>query len=310
MGHCLIYGHDGFDLDVLYNLRALYRDLGFTVSFSNQLRKADLLVVQRCPNAALDVSGYETVHVYDYVGNDISLFLESLVDAIGVSVFSSSSARVDEHLLNTPGLAGMIFDVLPPVSSEIWAVPLADVQYPIVHIGNYKPVYSTGEDAYSRGLMRAVNTRATHVWGAGWTAPGATLHGKLNVFKVSGTYARAQVALGMMYPFQRETTFSGRFWQAPLNGCLLLSEPSLYSKSFPGVLQTDYSNEDISGQTAIRHDRQELQVAAKLFWDEKYEDTRAAVIRRLPVRFQKSRSRSARLPSLETTIRSLKHRFG
>ena len=85
----------------------------------------------------------------------------------------------------------------------------------------------------------------------------------------SNIYSKSKYALGLMYPFQRDITFSGRFWHAPLNGCYLFSEPGLYTKEVPGVIETDYSTENILAMSSNLNDFEGLQKKAIYFWEEK-----------------------------------------
>jgi hypothetical protein len=58
-------------------------------------------------------------------------------------------------------------------------------------------------------------------------------------------YQKNKLALGVMYSWQRGKTVSGRFWQAPLSGCTLLSEAVPMALNIPGVYQVNYQSLNI-----------------------------------------------------------------
>ena len=112
-----------------------------------------------------------------------------------------------------------------------------------------------------------------HIWGSGWMVNNELYHGKAGLFQVSSIYSKSEFAFGLMYPFQREVTISGRFWHAPLNGCSLLSEPGLYTQKIPGIIETDYSINDITKKIERNSDRKTLQKESQEFWEKQYRIT-------------------------------------
>lgn len=272
----VVYGHDGFDRDVTVNLLGFYRRLGVQTRSSRYLIEADLLIVERPPQSAKGFDRYSRVHFYDYVGADVIPFLRDLEGHAGATVFTTSAPRQRELLEAVPGLEGRVRVALPPVLTSLWTAPLrsdARLTTPI-HIGNYKPYYSDESDAFSSALLDGIRAGMIEVWGAGWVekvGDNAGVHGPLRLAEVSPLYARAALAVGMMYPFQREVTFSGRFWQAPLNGCTLYSEPSYYAGQIPGV-EVFESLDDLVRATEQQQkrtlpERTELKSRASNFWD-------------------------------------------
>jgi hypothetical protein len=111
-----------------------------------------------------------------------------------------------------------------------------------------------------------VHLRLSQYHRLGLNIANVTYHGKAGLFHVSAIYAKSNFAFGLMYPLQRNVTFSGRFWQAPLNGCYILSEPGLYTQLIPGVIETDYSISDITEKTKLSFDREALQKESQEFW--------------------------------------------
>lgn len=276
MKTCLIYGHDGLDLDVTYNLTSFYKGLGFNVFFSRKLHNADLLVVLRALDLEIDISAfhYSLVHIYDYTGWDYDAFIRTIDHRI-TFIFCTSETkktRISEKL-NFP--QNQIFIALPPVDITLWSKKLKDVKYNLVHIGNSKEFTDT--DIIKVQFNEAIGYFKPHVWGSGWRVSNELYHGKAGLFQVSSIYSKSKFALGLMYPFQREVTFSGRFWHAPLNGCFLLSEPGLFTQKIPGIIETDYSINDIKNKTEGNFDRKTLQKESQEFWKKEYSITLGCV---------------------------------
>lgn len=272
MKTCLIYGHNGLDLDVTFNLVAFYKKIGFTTVFSENLFDADLLVVIRAVDKPVDLSKHKfsVVHVFDYGGWGYDKFVTSINPAI--SFIFTTSETTKKHLINDLNFPSEhVFVALPPVDIAIWSHKVEEVKYQIVHIGNFKPI--TEKDNFKERFNEIIGHSKVHVWGLGWQLVEHLYHGKTGVFDVSNIYSHSKYALGLMYPFQREVTFSGRFWHGPLNGCSVFSEAGLYSQKMPGVIETDYSIVDIEKKIKNNVDRIALQREAQIFWINKYNET-------------------------------------
>lgn len=263
---CRILGTDGFDLDVLHNLVRFYRRLGARPVLAREPGPADLLVVQRPSDRPLDLRSYRAVHLWDYVGTPIDQLLAASSGAERMTVFTTSQRRADE-LRDTAGSSGARLVVLPPpVDVDLWRSPLRSIEHRAVHIGNFKPYYADGSDRYASRFLAALQTERAPVWGAGWRIPDVDARGRLGQFSVSTVYTRSAVAFGMMYPFQRDISFSGRFWHAPINGCRILSEPSVYAGSWPGVVETDYSAAEVAAALEPTAGRELVRDEALSFW--------------------------------------------
>lgn len=273
---CLIYGQNGLDLDVTFNLKSFYEKLGFKVFFSTKLYDADLLVVTRAIDKPLDLSDYNylLIHVYDYGGWDYDSFISSIDPNISY-VFSTSESKMLRLVekLNFP--QGHVFKAFPPVDIFIWAKKIKAIKYDLVHIGNLKPQQK--DDEIQGRFINILRQFKPHVWGLGWDLPMCYFHGKTGLFEVSKIYARSKFSLGLMYPFQRQVTFSGRFWHAPLNGCIVFSEPGIYTSNIPGIVETDYSINNVSKLMDFSLDRYKIQDDAKKFWFNQYLHTLAFV---------------------------------
>lgn len=288
MKTCLIYGHNGLDLDVALNLRSFYRYLGFKVFFGDKLKDADILVVVRAVDSTIDITSYTflQVHVFDYGGWDFDSFVRSINQRI-TFIFCTSEEKSKRltDLLNFS--KSQVFIALPPVDTKIWAKKIKKIEYNLVHIGNNKPI-SDG-DSIKVKFNEMLGHFNTHVWGLGWKKLDKSIyHGKIGVFDVSGIYAKSKFAIGLMYPFQRDVTLSGRFWHAPLNGCSVFSEKGLYTTKIPGVIETDYTVDDLEKKTIINVDRFALQLEAIEFWNKKNADTLSLITKILtPLKYDR-----------------------
>jgi hypothetical protein len=272
MKTCLIYGHNGLDLDVTLNLRSLYRQLGFKVFFSDKLLDADLLVVVRAVDKPININVFSflQVHVFDYGGWDYDSFVNSINHKITYIFCTSELKRIRLiNLLNFP--ESQVYIALPPVDTNIWSKKIKEVQYEIVHIGNYKPINEV--DSIKVRFNEILSYFKINVWGLGWQLDTNLYHSKVGLFDVSNIYSSSKYALGLMYPFQRDVTFSGRFWHAPLNGCCVFSEKGLYTSKIPGVIETDYTIEDFEHKSSIKIDRFALQEESIKFWATKNRQT-------------------------------------
>jgi hypothetical protein len=276
MKTCLIYGHNGLDLDVTLNLRSFYKRLGFKVFFSEKLYDADLLVVLRAVDNEIDISsfGYSLVHVYDYGGWDYDAFVNTIDHAI-TYIFCTSEVKRARLIEQLHFPKEHVFIALPPVNVHLWSKKIEEVRYKMVHIGNFKPI--SNDDPIKQLFNEAIIHFKTNVWGMGWNIDKKFYHGKTGLFSVSSIYAKSKFAFGLMYPFQREVTFSGRFWQAPLNGCSVFSEVGLYTSTIPGVIETDYSIGDLEKKLNHEVDRISIQKEAKEFWINQYKKTLSLV---------------------------------
>ena len=278
MKTCLIYGQNGVDLDIALNLVWFYEKLGFLVAITNEVKDVDLLVVLRVVDKPLDLRNAKVsvIHIFDYAGWDYDNFVKS-IDSSKTWIFCTSEAKRHRLINSLHFPKDHVFLALVPVDVNRWSKPIKEVQYKLVHIGHYKPV---DDDNVKTLFNYAVKSLKVNVWGLGWNDLGlkGAYHGKLGVFNVSSIYSCSLNALGIMYPFQRDTTYSGRFWHAPLNGCRIFSEHGLYSNKIPGVVETDYSIADLESKLHESLDREKLQFDSRAFWVSQEKLTRDVVL--------------------------------
>lgn len=261
MATCVILGVDGFDVDVARNLRSLYRKLGYSVVLARTPRPCDVLVIHRPPNAPVDTAAARSVHVFDYVGGPLEMFAENMSTKNNVHVFCSSEFRANEMATWSPHLN---IDVLyPPVHVNNWIEPVSKVKWELVHIGNYKPSYADGSDEQGQLFLNQLVSTDTDVWGERWDGLPIRTHGRLKTAAVSRVYSQSRAALGMMYPFQRPRSMSGRYWHAPLNGCYLLVEFGAPTE-VPGVGDKPLDFEESEQQRRAR------QAEAVSYWSAHY----------------------------------------
>lgn len=277
---CLIYGHNGLDLDVTINLVSYYSDLGFNVFFSERLYDADLLVVLRAVDKEINLDSFNffLIHVFDYGGWGFDKFIKSINHEISY-IFTTSEDKRSGIIEKCNFPDQNIFVAFPPVIIDLWKLSPKKIKFECVHIGNFKPI--TENDEVKVRFDKAILTNKIHVWGLGWNdlLSKEFYHGKIGLFNVSSIYSKSKVALGLMYPFQRNVTFSGRFWHAPLNGCHLLSEKGLYTNDIPGLIETDYTPKDLAEKlNKISYDRLSLIEAASKYWTEQKQYTKALML--------------------------------
>tara|TARA_R110002074_G_scaffold352155_1_gene523369 strand:- start:2783 stop:3706 length:924 start_codon:yes stop_codon:yes gene_type:complete len=235
---CLIVGLDGFDVDVLINLYTFYKASGMSVRVSRRPANTDILVLCR-PNMREIFSNVKAseCHVYDYVGtNPIDL--------------NAVFPRVENFILIRPKLSSEDCEVsnircteaMPPVMTDVWlSGPQPSRAIDVGHIGHFKK--GSENDKYGLRLINAISEGRVEVWGSGWDgvidSEKAIIHPSTSVYESQHLYRNTNLSVGLMYDFQRSQTLSGRMWQAPLNGCLLESEPVDLAVQVPGVVCGD-----------------------------------------------------------------------
>ncbi|HKE97201.1 MAG TPA: hypothetical protein VKB34_23020 [Povalibacter sp.] len=262
-GHCVIVGLDGFDPDVLANLALFYAACGLTVTSSQTPQDCDVLVVQRgtWQGQQFDVHAREC-HIYDYTWTGTADLHQAFPNIRSIVVISPSATASGKS--TPPALIRSFHPVIP----ALWANPQVDTPrgYGFVHVGHRKP--NSAGDAWLEQMDAVVREGSCDVWGNGWDgiADATTSHGPATLHQCQAVYRQARCAFGIMYPFQRGRTISGRAWQAPLNGCVLYSEAIIPDVALPGVERCD----DFLGaprQPATRHKPSDLAQEATQFWE-------------------------------------------
>lgn len=265
---CLIVGLDGFDPDVLVNLIAFYKGCGFDVRTSRVPTDADLLVIQRggFTEGVVFEAKADEVHIYDYVFNGTSDYSRSFPNGGKVTVISPTGR------VSGKGIPSCLIQSFHPVVTEVWTSSnKRSIKYDLVHIGHKKD--NPGGDFWQNELHQLAKQERCHIWGNGWKkigsqTGGSNFHNATSLHKTQAIYASARTAIGVMYSFQRGNTISGRMWQAPLNGCVLISESVPHDVALPGVVcvksSSDFHQENQNSHT----NRNEIIESATLYWDQ------------------------------------------
>jgi hypothetical protein len=251
----LLYSTDGFDLDVLENQKDLYTSIGYKVIWGSRLIQCDLIVVLRCEmNDVISIPKSTPVLFLDYSGQDV------------LTVYNNTDGKYKYCITSQKYYhdAKTIFFGHPYVSIDRYSLPLSELRYDYVHIGNYKK--GRWIDVLQVSFIRYCKDVGCHVWGKGWTEEDLSrlnYYGALRPEKVSEIYSSSKIALGVKHNFQIGKSISGRYWHAPLNGCLLLVEDEYLVGEIPGIYL--YTNSECSIS------REEIQAEARVFWNKSNE---------------------------------------
>ena len=283
MRTCLIYGQNGLDLCVTFNCYFFYKEFFDSVVFSTTLFSADVLIILRGIDEPLKLKDHEfsKIFIYDYVGWPIAGLIKS-IDKEKLVLFTASNVTKNIYIEEFKLLDRQIYVDYPPVKVSLWSRKIIEVKYDFVHVGNFKKVETP--DDYNMKFHELLQKLTVHIWGMSWpeSFKKITYHGKAPLFIVPDIYRMAHIALGIMYPFQREVTFSSRFWQGPLNGCLILSEPGGLTKQIPGILETDFDMSEIKRIKKLNiQERMHLKKQATDFWENHFESHKLLLSREL-----------------------------
>jgi hypothetical protein len=250
---CLIVSSDYLDLDVALNVRAFYGCAGYRILPSERRSgEADLLVVLRGDNGRSHRDFRGEVHIYDYVKEYKVDWLERFPRAASVVLISLSTpsstvqdpslSHQDPHpsqpslpnpLAPAPSSRLRWIDAYLPVIPALWQRPWSRKQQRALHLSNYKRMPG---DAFQQDLLEQIQAGVVQVFGANWQRLGVSTH-PLSYWQANRRLARCARCFGLMWPYQRGLTLSGRMWQAPLQGCFVLSEAGTNRLAVPGVLE-------------------------------------------------------------------------
>jgi hypothetical protein len=284
MARCAIIGFDGIDVDVLSNLYVFYRHLGYEVALADDWTPCDLLVVTRGTPRRLPTTAEmpKMCHLYSYTG--VERFAPASWPAdLPTLQIAVSSVVVDDTGLAHAGAAVDVVVAPPPVWVDFWVrrrVAATHDQLP-VHIGHFKQTDWDAGDPTLRAFVEFARASSMRVWGRGWEPhlKPEQLMGQAAAERVSDMYAGLRVGAGLMYSWQRGKTFSGRFWQAPLAGCPLMTEVPAPFGAAPGVILADYASADALNASlqACVQAGDALSQAAREYWG----DRTATLMRRV-----------------------------
>ena len=277
----LIYSGDGLDVVVLLIMLTFYNRIGYKTIYSKTFIDCHLLILPRPSDSTiipLNLIG-TPIHVWNYVGNNLTKFFERNKENMHNVLYLNSSSELTpvNYQINE---SWHLQITKPPVYSKLWTCKLSEnKKLNLIHIGNFKPYMKLKDDIFAQNFLKSLRAHKAHVWGRGWDSEEDIINeGVLEVLDVSKVYANSRAALGLMYPFQRQTTFSGRFWHGPLNGSIIISEPGIYTNDIPGVYNSDLT--PINVQTAIESfgTRPEtIQDESVIYWDSHTENLEETV---------------------------------
>lgn len=225
---CSILSFDYQDFDVYLNTRLFYRLAGYRVDELFSYPSLDLLVILRGIPPCVTPEFRGVLHVYDYVRElsiDYSLFFPNASEIIHISLSSPSHLRSSDRF---------VYGYLP-VLPAIWtrSRPSRTVDSTPVHIANYKPM---NEDSYQKQLIQLIQNRCINVYGAMWDRANISAK-QLSYLSANSLLSKSSICFGLMYPYQRGKSLSGRMWQAPIQGCLVISEAHTNIFGCPGIIE-------------------------------------------------------------------------
>jgi hypothetical protein len=229
---CRIVSSDYLDRDVYLNIRCFYASAGYRL-IGPEHAAVDLLVVLRGDNGTADQSFAAAIHIYDYVKEyqvdwarrypaARSIVLVSLDDPPPPSADPPSA---DPRLRHVRAYL--------PVIPGLWTCRSGPRRSRPVHVSNYKRMPG---DPFQEELLALIQAGRVEVHGNRWEQVGVRAR-PLSYRRANRLIAGSASCFGLMWPYQRGVTLSGRMWQAPLNGCFVLSEPGTDRLGCPGVLE-------------------------------------------------------------------------
>lgn len=152
-----------------------------------------------------------------------------------------------------------------PVLVEIWDDDKRyEKIYDMVHIGHRKKVELISDKKIEQ-FQKFAKTGILKLYGKGWDEiDNLNSEGPTSLFKSNMIYKKSRSAVGSMHPYQRGKTISGRFWQAPINGCFLYSESLPDNFNPPGVIQVNDYFQILNLKIG---DSRTVAIEAKKFWN-------------------------------------------
>jgi hypothetical protein len=231
---CCFFFLDYVDFDVYLNARIFYHLAGFQVVHEDHIANCSLVVFFRGMPARVYPEYVGPVHFYDYVHEYSIPILDFFPNASSITIISfdipskyySPCAYVYGYLPVIPGL----WKFSLPFSSRS-PIP--------VHLANYKPIDS---DAYQAILISKIRAGRIRVYGRMWNRVEISAR-PCSYLSANLLLSKASICYGLMYPYQRGKSLSGRMWQAPIQGCVVLSEANTNLLGSPGILEVDnYEN--------------------------------------------------------------------
>jgi hypothetical protein len=270
---CRITSSDYLDKDVYLNIRAFYRAAGYRLipptarlnSASDD--QADLLVVLRGDNGSDLKDFHGPIHIYDYVKEYAIDWERRYPSASHVTVVALASSSFhpaeDSHSASDDSSRVSRVDAYLPVIPALWMRSWSGKRQQPVHISNFKRM---GDDAYQRDLLALIRAGVVRAFGANWQLAGVRAR-PLSYRQANQLLAASACCFGLMWPYQRGRTLSGRMWQAPLNGCFVLSETGTDILGCPGVIECEAFHAGAAALELSPQACRDLADEASAFWE-------------------------------------------
>lgn len=228
---CHLMSYDYQDQDVIINCRLFYSAAGYRARVNPSQDDCELLVVLRGDPEARHQAYRGRVHVYDYEKGRVIDWRQRFPAAAEIVLISPERPAGNDGL---PSIEAYV-----PVMASFWQVhgPRQRRQR-LLHLANYKFI---SDDRYHRQLISLIRSGWVDVHGGNWQHVGITTR-PLSYWAANRQLAACRWCIGLMYPNQRGRSLSGRMWQAPLQGCHVISEVGTNLLGCPGVLEvSDYT---------------------------------------------------------------------
>jgi len=253
---CSIVSIDFRDLDVIWNVQLFYACAGYVVSEKEPSSNEDLLVVLRGDPGQRFTGHRGIVHVYDYVKELDVDWKRCFPVAEKILLVSLFQPRISD-----PGITWI--QGYLPVIPEFWQrQPFRKQEDRPLHIANLKPI---GTDPYQQDLIRLARRGLIRVFGSNWDRLEIRTTG-LSYLEANRLLAKAFCCYGLMYPYQRGSTLSGRMWQAPLHGCLVISEQGTNPLHLPGIQEVERFSPDTLLSVNSIQDCLRIRTQATQYW--------------------------------------------
>jgi hypothetical protein len=249
---CAVVSTDYLDKDVYLNIELFYTLAGYRVYVWSQAsasasRTPDLIVMLRGDPGKAWADYRGPVHVYDYVKE---------LDVDWSDRFPHAS-RLERISLEGGDVSGYL-----PVFPEIWRRSFSRKNSLPVHLSNYKPMPA---DTFQRDLVSLIQQGRVRVFGGRWQLIGLPSR-SLSYWQANRLIAASSCCFGLMYPYQRGRSLSGRMWQAPINGCFVISEAGTNPYALPGLIEVEsFGFQEADRQFSLEECRR-LSVQASVFW--------------------------------------------
>jgi len=227
---CSILSFDYLDYDVFINVRVFYRLAGYNVYLSVVHQDTSLVVVLRGKPNRIYSEYTGIVHYYDYVREynlDMRYFFPNASRISSIGLNDSTSLSLTDY---------SVYAYLP-VFPSLWqyrSLVTSRLPHPL-HLSNYKPI---GSDSYQQQLLALIHSHKVLVYGGKWHNQNINAV-QISYLSANRLLSQATHCYGLMYPYQRGTSLSGRMWQAPIHGCHVISEAGTNIYNVPGVIEAE-----------------------------------------------------------------------